>query len=444
MNVPPPIREEERELLRAVFVANESSKALPTIRALRAKMDRTARTTIDGLVDRGLVKIEGENYRLSLAGLYAADLDGARECISLFNAALPALQKLWKQEATHCAVEDVVRLMERTQPVVEHDLKRALWYVLPSAAGTAFGGWTSTPGVGEIVSFSLSEPVLDLEPLPLTETPSSESGAYDPAGVEEGEEMAVQKDPRNIFVVHGRNKDARDAVFDFLRAVGLNPMEFEEARRFTGKASPYVGEVLDAAFTHAQAIVVVMTGDDEARLRDQFREASEPAYEVNLTPQPRPNVLFEAGMALGRDPDRTLLIEIGSLRPFSDVAGRHTVRLRDGAAGERQSIVARLRDAGCAVVTEGRRDWLERPFFDKVLEVKEDVKEVEALEDVKEVKALRKWAHDKRAQHGMGTWFEVPKPEWSVALACRDHGLAEVKPLRGSSGEVLDMMASVL
>lgn len=73
--------------------------------------------------------------------------------------------------------------------------------------------------------------------------------------------------------------------------------------------------------------------------------------------------------------------------------------------------------------------------------MKEDV---EVTGDVKDVEALRKWAHNKRAQHGVGTWFQVPKPQWSIALACRDRGLAEVKPLRGSSDEVLDMMAPVL
>ena len=133
-------------------------------------------------------------------------------------------------------------------------------------------------------------------------------------------------------------------------------------RRLTGKASPYIGEVLNAAFNGAQAVVVVLSGDDEARLRDALHGDDEPAHETTLTPQARPNVLFEAGMAMGRDADRTILIEFGKLRPFTDVAGRHTLRMT-GSPAERQALVERLRTAGCDVNTTGT-DWLTRNYFE--------------------------------------------------------------------------------
>jgi predicted nucleotide-binding protein len=164
-----------------------------------------------------------------------------------------------------------------------------------------------------------------------------------------------QGDRRTVFVVHGRNKTARKSLFDFLRAVGLNPLEWSQAVRLTGDATPYVGEILDAAFAEAQAVVVLMTPDDEAALREPYRGQDEPPYEMQLTPQARPNVLFEAGMAMGRKPKRTVLVEVGRLRPFSDVGGRLVVRL-DNSVERRHDLVQRLEAAGCEVNTTGR-DW---------------------------------------------------------------------------------------
>lgn len=162
-------------------------------------------------------------------------------------------------------------------------------------------------------------------------------------------------DQRAVFVVHGRNTPVRDAMFGFLRALNLKPMEWDTAVGLTGKASPYIGEVLDAAFDHAQAVVVLMTPDEVAYL--DHRWASGPGDEqTNPAPQARPNVLFEAGMALGRNPDHTLLVEVGSVRPFSDVGGRHAIRLSNDAAS-RQSFATRLRNTGLAVDTTGS-DWL--------------------------------------------------------------------------------------
>jgi len=100
--------------------------------------------------------------------------------------------------------------------------------------------------------------------------------------------------------------------------------------------------------------VVLLTPDDEARLRPALQNPDDPANELNFTPQARPNVLFEAGMALAYHPDRTVLVEIGHIRPFSDVAGRHSIRL-DNSMEKRQDLAMRLRNAGCSVNIDGVR-----------------------------------------------------------------------------------------
>ena len=162
------------------------------------------------------------------------------------------------------------------------------------------------------------------------------------------------KDPRAVFVVHGRNKALSDAMFEFLRAIDLKPIEWDRAVELTGEASPYIGRILDAAFDHAQAVVVLMTPDEIAYLQTQYGNGDTDSDTLPAA-QARPNVLFEAGMALGRDAKRTVLVEVGALRPFSDVAGRHAIRLTNDIAA-RQALTNRLRTAGCPVDVIGS-DW---------------------------------------------------------------------------------------
>lgn len=171
----------------------------------------------------------------------------------------------------------------------------------------------------------------------------------------------IRIDARRVMVVYGRDGEARRAMFDFLRAIGLEPGEWRKLVAETGKAAPYVGEILDSAFERAAAVVVLFTPDDEAKLRDEFMTDGEPDYERRLTPQARPNVLFEAGMAFGTHPDRTVLVELGTLRPFSDVFGRHVVRL-DGTAAPLRDIATRLKTAGCDIDDRGD-DWTDPSRF---------------------------------------------------------------------------------
>ena len=191
--------------------------------------------------------------------------------------------------------------------------------------------------------------------------PGWESGA----DVHNIQEVRPNADVSEVFVVHGRNMSARNALFEYLRAIGLRPLEWAEAVRATGKPSPYIGEILDAAFSRAHAVVVLFTPDDEARLKPEFRTESDPPYETELTGQARPNVLFEAGMALGRYPNRTVFVEVGSLRKFTDVDGIHAIRM-DGSSQRRQDLAQRLQTAGCPVNLNGT-DWHTAGDFEAAL-----------------------------------------------------------------------------
>lgn len=200
-------------------------------------------------------------------------------------------------------------------------------------------------------------PVLTATPAPsvLPVSRGAKKGTPNRSASTKGKAAARPAGRKKVFVVHGRDEPRRKAMFSFLRSIGLSPIEWSKAIKDTGKASPYVGEVLDAAFQQAVAVVVLMTPDDLARLKPEFVKSHDETFESTLTGQARPNVLFEAGMAFGRSPDHTVLVQIGSVRPFSDVGGRHVVHMNNSPE-QRTELANRLANAGCEVDLGGT-DW---------------------------------------------------------------------------------------
>jgi hypothetical protein len=77
--------------------------------------------------------------------------------------------------------------------------------------------------------------------------------------------------------------------------------------------------------------------------------------------QARPNVLFEAGLALGAHPEKTVIVQVGKVRPFSDIAGKHLVRL--GEDRGRNDLANRLKRLGCLVEMTGD-DWMKAGYFE--------------------------------------------------------------------------------
>lgn len=183
--------------------------------------------------------------------------------------------------------------------------------------------------------------------------PGYEAPPPEPVGMDEPHGPV---DSSRVMVVHGRNSAMRDAMFAFLRALGLSPIEWEDAIAETRTGSPHNLDAVRAAMRSAQAVVVIFTPEDEARLLPSLARPTEPDEEKELRGQPRPNVLLEAGMALAVDSDRTILVEIGSIRRASDLDGLNTVRLSNESAS-RYALRNRLITAECAVGETG--DWLQ-------------------------------------------------------------------------------------
>jgi predicted nucleotide-binding protein len=163
---------------------------------------------------------------------------------------------------------------------------------------------------------------------------------------------AKKSEDNLVFVVHGRDNELTKSMFDFLRSIGLRPLEWEKAILLAKDNNPHIQQILDEAMAQVQAVVVIFSPDDDAMLTPSLRGRREPRSETILQGQPRSNVLFEAGLAMGRHADKTMIVQVGTLRGFSDIFGRHVTRLTN-AQDKRNDVINRLEKIGCKVDRRG-------------------------------------------------------------------------------------------
>jgi predicted nucleotide-binding protein len=166
---------------------------------------------------------------------------------------------------------------------------------------------------------------------------------------------------KSVFVVHGRDSNLRKSMFDFLRSLGLTPLEWEQAVLRAKGNNPDVGSIIEAAMQQVQAVVVMFSPDELAQLKEQFWGPDDKVGDGKLAGQARPNVIFEAGLALGAHPEKTVIVQVGKVRPFSDIAGKHLVKLSD-AVSTRNDFANRLAKIGCEVDRIGS-DWITAGTF---------------------------------------------------------------------------------
>nr|WP_066375803.1 CATRA conflict system CASPASE/TPR repeat-associated protein [Herbidospora mongoliensis] len=180
---------------------------------------------------------------------------------------------------------------------------------------------------------------------------------YLTTSADRAEDDRAEDGSRDVFVVHGRDLQARDAVFTLLRALDLRPLEWETLVAWAGgEPWPYIGDVLRETMPRVQAVVVLMTPDDLVHLHPDFG----PERQVS---QSRPNVLVELGMAYALRPKNLVVLTFGSQRPISDIDGRNFVTVSDDPLF-RTRLAHRLKLAGCPVDQSGG-DWLSAGDFGK-------------------------------------------------------------------------------
>jgi len=169
-----------------------------------------------------------------------------------------------------------------------------------------------------------------------------------------GRALTYAANRKAVMVIYGHDDEANDALFDWLRRIGLQPLEWNQLVNASGDASPFIGQVLEQALKQVQAVVAFFTPDE------RVLGATGPQDAWRL--QARPNVLFEAGMAFAAHPKRTVLAVLGDQELPSDLAGRHYVRLSHTDHKPLQDLATRLHQAGCDTDRSGT-DWLKPGRF---------------------------------------------------------------------------------
>jgi hypothetical protein len=231
--------------------------------------------------------------------------------------------------------------------------RRAAGMLLARKLGVNFTRFATAEILAEMRGHTVSQNQIDEAPMPVSSKPTAR-GVSKPA---------VKPAKNNtLFVVHGRDTKLNEDMFGLLRALGLNPIEWSKAVAKTRGINPDVDEIIGGQMKSVQGIVVMISPDEQAKLKPAFCDPAVPTERI-LQDQARPNVLFEAGWAFGAYPGKTLLVRVGNTRPISDLGGKHIMKLSNSAAS-RKEFAQRLRKMKFKVDTDGT-SWLTEFNFDR-------------------------------------------------------------------------------
>ena len=144
-----------------------------------------------------------------------------------------------------------------------------------------------------------------------------------------------QETTNEVFVVHGRDDGAKDAVARFLEKLGLQPMILHE--------QPNKGRTIIEKFEQYAQVgfaVVLLTPDDKCSSR---------AEEGKNSFRARQNVIFELGYFIGRlGRSRTCALFKGDIEIPSDYDGVLYVKMDENGAWQ-MKLVSELKEAGFQV-----------------------------------------------------------------------------------------------
>lgn len=174
---------------------------------------------------------------------------------------------------------------------------------------------------------------------------------------------------RTVFVIHGRDFGAWEAMRDFLKLLQLSPENFSALQQSDELGANYsVQDVLRLAFQRAHALIALFTPDEHAVLHEELRLPQDLRDPSNISRgQARPNVFFEAGMAYSKRRQQTVMVTFGNVGWLSDLRGVEPVAFTRDDSATREQLTARLRAAGVQVRIPRDKKHLEPGSFQEIL-----------------------------------------------------------------------------
>jgi len=139
--------------------------------------------------------------------------------------------------------------------------------------------------------------------------------------------------PKRVFIIYGRDIEAHRELVKFITSLGLKELPFENVADELGP-NPFIADIVRSGINKADAVIALFTPDEHASLYSPETGVAQGSDEARW--QARPNVIFEAGVALGIAEEKTILVTLGGdIRLFSDLAGMHFIDLTSVKAKER-------------------------------------------------------------------------------------------------------------
>jgi predicted nucleotide-binding protein len=173
---------------------------------------------------------------------------------------------------------------------------------------------------------------------------------------------------RTVFLISGKDTECSEAVRLFVKSLRLDCPLFSDLQvkcREELGTPPSIIQIIKTAMKTAQGIIALFTPDEFSKL--DSRLGSEEGYIS------RPNVIFETGMAWQGFNKRLILLQVGIVRPFSDLTGIHKIEINELKSTDvqnRKRIVTNLKLCGCVIpdYVLSNYDYLKSPLIRSTIE----------------------------------------------------------------------------